>query len=300
MTKPWESTPGSSPTVARRPLASIDAGHGRQARSAKGLAIPPLAWLAITTHWADSRSVDQTPPPRHAPDAETTRRDVSRDQWTRVVSAHDRSHRRDVITAGDDSPQPYIIGVHAFGRPQMGTRRLDAHRRSLDPGPKRLESGRPKTYAGKGHGDDRTRLAPLETDEAHLVFSHQVVTHVQLPCTLRGFLVVDTTHHRRAVLVSPEVDVDALTIDRDDHARVHMACLFRAAQQLTGWCDSQARSQATLACHCHASVTTVTRAKLEARQPHGDAGSSCFMVSLTRRARHQQLLSMIAMTSSPF
>jgi hypothetical protein len=109
-----------------------------------------------------------------------------------------------------------------------------------------------------------------------------------------------TTHHRRAVLVSPEVDVDALTIDRDDHARVHMACLFRAAQQLTGWCDSQARSQATLACHCHASVTTVTRAKLEARQPHGDAGSSCFMVSLTRRARHQQLLSMIAMTSSPF
>ena len=81
-----------------------------------------------------------------------------------------------------------------------------------------------------------------------------------------------TTHHRRAVLVSPEVDVDTLTIDRDDHARVHMACLFRAAQQLTGWCDSQARSHVTLACHCHASVTAVTRAKLEARQPHGDAG----------------------------
>jgi hypothetical protein len=96
-----------------------------------------------------------------------------------------------------------------------------------------------------------------------------------------------TTHHRRAVLVSPAVDVDALTIDRDDHARVHRAFLFRAAQQLTGWCDSQARFHVTLACHCHASVTAVTRAKLEARQPHGDAGSSCSMASLTRRACHQ-------------
>src|SRR5215510_8334088 len=99
-------------------MASIDSGMA--VRSEKGLEISALAWLDITANCAYSLSVEQTPPTRDATDPETTRIDVYLDQLTRVVSAHDLSHLRYVITDGYDSKQKFINGVQALGRHQMG------------------------------------------------------------------------------------------------------------------------------------------------------------------------------------
>jgi hypothetical protein len=103
--------------------------HGRHGRREQGLELSALAWLDITANGAYARSVEQTPPTSEATDPERTRIDVYLDQLTRVVSAHDLSHLRDVITDGYDSKQKFIAGVQALGRHQMGTRRIDAHLR---------------------------------------------------------------------------------------------------------------------------------------------------------------------------
>ena len=266
---------------------------GSHGRSEKGLEISALAWLDITAHCAYSLSVEQTPPISEAPDPETTRIDVYLDQLTRVVSAHDLSHLRDVITDGYDSKQKFINGVQALGRHQMGTLRIDANLRYLYHGPKRLGPGRPKTYDGKVNWDDRTRFEPLETEDDHIVLYHQVVNHVQFQCNLRVVLVVDTKHNRRAVRLSTAGDLDALTIYRYYKARFQIEFLFRDAKQFTGLCDSQARSQAKLDFHFNASLAAVTLAKLEARQQHGDAMSSFSMASLKRRAFNQHLIDRI-------
>ena len=267
--------------------------NGRHARSETGLEISALAWLDITANCAYSLSVEQTPPTREATAPATTRIDVYLDQLARVVSAHDLSHLRDVITDGYDSKQKFINGVHALGRHQMGKLRIDAKLRYLYHGPKRLGPGRPKMYDGKVNWDDLTRFEPLETEDDHMVLYHQVVNHVRFQCHLRVLLVVDTKHKRRAVLCSTDVDVDALTLYRYDKARFHMEFLFRDAKQLTGLCDSQARAQAKLAFHFNASLTAVTLAKLEAQQQHGDAASSFSMASLKRRAFNQHLIDRI-------
>ena len=212
---------------------------------------------------------------------------------TRVVSAHDLSHLRDVITDGYSSQQQFINGIQALGRHQRGQRRLAAKLRYRYHGPTRLGPGRPKAYDGKVNWDDRTRFAPLETEDAHIVLNHQVVNHSQLQCNLRVVLVVDTQHNRRAVLFSTDVDLDALTIYRYDKARSQIAFLFCDAIQFTGLGDSQARSQAKRDFHFNASLTAMTLAKLEARQQHRDALSSFSMASLKRHAFNQHLLDRI-------
>jgi hypothetical protein len=105
--------------------------------------------------------------------------------------------------------------------------------------------------------------------------------------------VVDTKHKRRALLFSTDVDLDALTLYRYYKARFQIEFLFRDAKQFTGLCDCQARAQATLDFHFNASLTTVTLAKLEARQQNGSTGSSFSMASLKRRAFNQHLIDRI-------
>jgi hypothetical protein len=211
-----------------------------------------------------------------------------------VVSAPHLSHLRDVVTAGYYSQQQFTGGVRDLGREPIGTRRIDAHLRYLSQGPKRSGPGRPKTSDGKGHGDDLSRVAQVETDDDEIVLSQQVLKHVPYQCHLRVGLVVDTTHHRRAVLLSTDVNLDALTISRDDKARFHIACLCRDAKQCTGLTDSPARSQAQLNFHCNASLSAVTLAKLDARQHTGAAASVCSMASLKRRAFNQHLIERIS------
>jgi hypothetical protein len=172
----------------------------------------------------------------------------------------------------------------------MGQLRIDAKLRYLYQGPKRLGPGRPKTYDGKVNWDDLTRFELIATEDDHIVLYHQVLNHFQLRCNLRVVRVVDTKYNRRALLLSTDVDLGALTIYRYYKARFHMEVLFRDAKQFTGLCDCQARSQATLDFHFNARLTAVTLAKLEARQQNGDAMSSFSMASLKRRAFNQHLI----------
>ena len=106
-------------------------------------------------------------------------------------------------------------------------------------------------------------------------------------------MVLDTQHHRRAVLFSTDVDLDALTLYRYDKARFQIAFLFRDAQQFTGLMDCQARAQAKLALHFNASLTAVTFATLEARQKQGHAEAAFSMARLKRRAFNQHLVDRI-------
>ena len=155
------------PKSGKKPYGLDRVWHGRHGRSDKGLEISVLAWLDITATCAYARSVEPTPPTSAATDPEATRLDGDRAPLTRVVSAHDLSHLRYVITDGSDSKQKFINGVRALGRHQLGKRRIDAHLRSLDHGPTPLGPGRPKTFDGKGNGDDRPRFEPLATEADH-------------------------------------------------------------------------------------------------------------------------------------
>jgi hypothetical protein len=268
--------------------------NGSASRTEKGLEISALAWLDITGNCADGLSVDQTPSTDKTTDPEATRIDVYLDQLTRVVAEHHLHHLHDVITDGYDSKQQFLGGVRTLGLHQIGTLRIDANLRSLYQGPKRPGPGRPKTYDGKVTWDNLSRFETVETDDDDIVLSHQVLNHVQFQCNLRVVLVVDTKHHRNAVLFRTDVDLDALTIYRYDKARFHIEFLFRDAKQLTGLTDCQARSHAKLHFHFNASLRAVTLAKLDARQHNGEAVSGFSMASLKRRAFNQHLIERIS------
>ena len=186
--------------------------NGSHSRSEKGLEISALAWLDITANCAYALRVEQTPPPSEAPDPEATRIDAYLEQVTRVVSEPDLSPLRYVITDGYYSKQKFISGIQALGRHQIGKLRIDANLRYLYKGPTRRAPGRPKTYDGKVNWDDLSRFEQAETDDDHIVLYHQVLNHVQFQCNLRVVLVVDTKYHRRAVLFSTDVDLDARAI----------------------------------------------------------------------------------------
>jgi hypothetical protein len=268
--------------------------NGSHSRSEQGLEISTLAWLDVTDNCAYCLSVEQAPPTDKGTDSEATRIDIYLDQLSRVVAEHHLSPLRYVITAGYDSKQKFLGGVRVLGLHQLGKLRIDAKLRSLYQGPKHLGPGRPKTYDGKVNWDDLRRFAKVETEDDDIVLYHQVLNHVQFQCTLRVVLVVDTKHNRRAVLFSTDVDLDALTLYRSYKARFHIEVLFRDAQQFTGLCDSQARSQAKLSFHFNACLSAVTLAKLDARQQNGDAASGFSMASLKRRAFNQHLIERIS------
>ena len=215
----------------------------------KGREISPLAWLDITHNCAYCLSVAQTPPTGDIPDPEATRREVSLDQLTRVVTAHDLNFLRSVVTAGYSSQQKFVAGVGAWGLHPIGTWRADANLRYLYQGPKRPGPGRQKTSDGQGNWSDFSRFAHRATEDEHIVLYHQVVNHVQCKRNLQVVVVVDTHHNRSAVRFSTDVGLTALTLYRYDKARFHIALLFRDAKQCTGLSDCQARSEAKLDLH---------------------------------------------------
>lgn len=275
--------------------SGLDHGwNGRQSRTANGLDISALAWLDMAAHGADCLSVEQTPPTDQRTDSPTTRIDGSLDPLTRVVSEQHRRPLRSVITDGSYRTPHCLDGVRVLGLEPIGKRRIDAHRRDLSQGPQHSGPGRPQPYDGQGPGDNRSRVEKAETDDDALVLSHPVLPHVQGQCNLRVVRVVDTQHHRHAVLFRTDVALVALTIDRADQARFPREFLFRDANQFTGVADCQARSQATLHGHCQARLTAVTLAKREARPHHREAASEFSMARLTRRAFNQPLSARIA------
>jgi hypothetical protein len=267
--------------------------NGSRSRTEKGLEISVLAWLDITDNCAYCLSVEQTPSTGEAPDLETTRIDVYLDQLTRVVSEQHLRHLRYVITDGYYSKQKFLGGVRALGLDQIGKLRIDANLRYLYPGPHRSGPGRPKTYDGKVNWDDLSRFDTVETDEDDIVLYHQVLNHVQFQCNLQVVRVVDTKHHRRAVLFSTDVALEALSLYRYYKARFQIEFLFRDAKQFTGLTDCQARSHAKLNFHFNASLSAVTLAKLDARQQYGEATAAFSMASLKRRAFNQHLIERI-------
>src|SRR5678816_3365883 len=153
--------------------------NGSHSRTEKGLEISALAWLDITDNCAYCLSAEQTPPADKTTNSEATRIDVYLKQVARVVSEHQLSHLRYVITDGYYSKQKFLRGVRALGLEQIGKLRLDANLRYLYQGPKRPGPGRPQTYDGKVHWDHLSRLEKVETEDADIVLYHQVLNHVQ-------------------------------------------------------------------------------------------------------------------------
>lgn len=267
--------------------------NGSHSRTAKGLAIAPLAWLDITDNCAYCLSVEQTPPSAETADPETTRMDVSLDQLSRVVTTHDLRFLRYVVTDGAYSKQKFVAGVRALELHQIGKWRADAHLRYLYQGPKRPGPGRQKTYDGKVNWSDLSRFERLDPEDEHIVLYHEVLNHVQLKRDLQVVVVVHTQRNRYAVLFSTDVDLEPQRLYRYYKARFQIEFLFRDAKQFTGLSDCQARSKAKLDFHFNASLSAVTFAKLEARHQHGNGDQAFSMASLKRRAFNQHLIDRI-------
>jgi hypothetical protein len=142
--------------------------------------------------------------------------------------------------------------------------------------------------------DNLARFAKVATEDDGIVLYPQVLNPVQFQRNLRVVLVVDTKHNRKAVLLSTDLTLDALTLYRYDKARFHIEFLGRDAKQCTGLTDCPARSQAQLNLHFQARLSAVTLAKLDARQQNGDAAAALSMASLKRRTFHQHLLERIS------
>jgi hypothetical protein len=259
-------------------------GNGPHSRAEKGLAISALGGLDIPDNCAYILSVEHPPPTPPEADEEQTRIDPSWAQLLRVVQPPDLSPRPSVITDGYDSKTPFIAGVRALTRQQMGKRRAEANRRSLYEGPQRAGPGRPNISDGTVRGTDLARCERLDVQDEHRGLSHQGVNQVQVRGNLRGVLVVDTQTPRRAVLFSTDVTLDVRTRYRYDTARFQVEWLCREATQLTGLSDGQARLKATLDVHFTVRVTALPLATLEARQPRGSAEPPFSMASLNRRA----------------
>ena len=267
--------------------------NGSHSRAEKGLEISTLAWLDITENCAYGLSVEQTPPSAETADPAATRMDVSLDQLSRVVKAHDLRFLRYVITDGAYSKQKCVTGVRALELHQIGKLRADAHLRYLYQGPKRPGPGRQKTYDGKVTWSDLSRFERLDTADEHIVLYHQVLNHVQLKRNLQVVVVVHTQRNRYVVLFSTAVNLAPLTLYRYYKARFQIEFLFRDAKQFTGLSDCQARSQAKLEFHFNASLSAVTFAKLEARPQNGNGDQAFSMASLKRRAFNQHLVDRI-------
>ena len=267
--------------------------NGSHSRTEKGLEISTLAWLDLTGNCAYCLSVEQTPPSPRPSEPEATRMDVYLDQLSRVVTAHDLSFLRYVVTDGAYSKQKFVAGVLGLGLHQIGKLRADANLRYLYQGPKRPGPGRQKTYDGKVHFNDLSRFERLDTEDAHIVLYHQVLNHVQLQRTLLVVVVVNTQHNRYAVLFSTDVVLAPLRLYRYYKARFQIEFLFRDAKQFTGLSDCQARSKAKRDFHFNASLSAVNLAKLAARQQRGATDEPISMASLKRRAFNQHLLDRI-------
>jgi hypothetical protein len=268
--------------------------NGSHNRTEQGLELSALAWLDITDNCAYCLSVEQTPSTGEASAPATTRTDISLEHLTRVVSAHHLSHLRYGITDGYDSKQKCLGGVRALGLEQIGTLRLDANLRYLYQGSQRPGPGRPTTYDGKVNWDNLARFETVATDDDAIVLYPQVLNHVPCQCNLRVVLVVDTKHNWWAVLLSTDVNLDALTLSRYYKARFPIEFLLRDAKQCTGLTDCQARSQAKRNFHFNASLSAGTLAKREAGQQNGVAASAFSMASLKRRAFNQHLIERIS------
>ncbi len=267
--------------------------NGSHSRAEKGLELSTLAWLDITDNCAYCLSVEQTPPSAAPADLEATRMDVSLDQLSRVVKAHDLRCLRYVVTDGADSKQKFVAGVRRLALHQIGTLRADAHLRYLYQGPKRPGPGRQKTYDGKVNWSALARFERLDTADEHIVLYHQVRNHVQLECNLQVVVVVHTQRNRYAVLFSTDVALEPQRLYRYDKARFQIEFLFRDAKQFTGLSDCQARAQAKLDFHFNASLSAVTFAKLEAHQQNSNCDQAFSMASLKRRAYNQHLIDRI-------
>jgi hypothetical protein len=282
------------PQSGKQPSGLDRCWHGRHGRRAQGLALSTLAGRDLTDHGASGRRVAPTPPPDQTSDAEATRSDVSLAPWGRVGAAPPRRPLRDVIPDGSDSPQTCTRGGRALGLAPMGPRRLAAPRRSLSQGPSRPGAGRPQPSDGQGPWGTRARLAQVATAEDASGLSPPGRHPVPCPCHCRVGLVGDTTHHRRAGLVSPDLHGAALPRSRSDQARCQSAWRCRDATPSTGLTAGPARSPAQRNWPCHASVRAVTLAKRAARPHHGEAASAFALARLQRRACPHHLIERLA------
>ena len=100
-----------------------------------------------------------------------------------------------------------------------------------------------------------------------------VLNHVSLKRTLRVVVVLDRRPGkppRYALLLSTDLDLDAVTLFYLYKARFHIEFIFRDAKQFTGLADAQTRDAKRLHVHFNAALTTLNIAKIEQGQGQPD------------------------------
>jgi hypothetical protein len=266
--------------------------NGAHSRPEKGLEIAVLAWVDVTYNSAYTLSVEQTAPTLEH-DAEQTRIDAYLSHITQVVTTQPLQALSSLVVDGYFRKKKFVEGICALDLHLIGKLRHDANLRYFYTGPRRRGRGRPRLYDGKVRFADLGRFEHIDMGEEHLDLYHQVLHHVQCQRPLHVVVGRERRAGRYAVLYSTNVTLPAQAIYRYYKARFQIEFLFRDAKQFTGLSDCQARSAAKLRVHFNASLSAVSFAKLEARQPSSQLGQPCSMASLKRRGFNQHLLDRI-------
>jgi hypothetical protein len=266
--------------------------NGAHSRAEKGIEIATLAWIDVTYNSAYTLSVEQTSPAPHS-GTEETRIDTYLAHIEHVVTTQQLHALKYLVADGYFSKQKFVDGICALEMHLISKLRHDAHLRHLYEGPRSTGPGRPKTYDGKVSYHDLSRFEHVDTDDKDIALYHQVVNHPHLKRHLRLVVVQHFSTGRYALLFSTDVTLSAQAIYRYYKARFQIEFLFRDAKQFTGLSDCQARSANKLRFHFNASLSAVSFAKLEARQPTDHPGAPFSMASLKRRYFNQHLMDRI-------
>ena len=176
-----------------------------------------------------------------------------------------RERETHVVVDGAFAKKKYVDGVCELDLQVVGKLRRDANMRYLYTGPKRAKgSGRQKTYDGKVHWQDLSRLEYMGCEDQIETYT-LLLNHVSLKRTVRVVVLLDKSKDktRQAILFSTDTALEAKTLVRYYKARFQIEFIFRDAKQFTGLCDGQARDQKRLDFHFNASLTTLNLAKLE-------------------------------------
>jgi len=112
-------------------------------------------------------------------------------------------------------------------------------------------------------------------------------------------VVIHPRTQRLALLFSPDLDLDPVTLYRYYKARFPIEFLFRDSKQFAGLTHGQARRTDALTFQVNASLTAVSLSNLQAVQTYGHLPTPFSMASLVRRGFNEHFLKKILAYLAP-
>lgn len=174
-------------------------------------------------------------------------------------------------------------------------RRADAKRRFRYTGPRTGQRGRPKTYDGKVHGHDLSRLAKVEATTLErapqVAVDTQEWSHGSRPRWRRVVVLVwDTAQGQRhhALPATTELACAPAEVLRLYQGRFPLEFLFRAGKPFAGLTEGQARHAAAREFPFNAALATVSATRAAMAQAQGNAEPFVFSLATHKQRAFQE------------